>query len=68
MPLPKGMAAPAIEGEALWFSTDTPNPDVFDKLPTWVQDKIAARIIDKPKVAAPAPAAPAAFVDDEVAF
>jgi hypothetical protein len=33
-----------------------------------VQDKIAARIIDKPKAAAPAPAAPAAFVDDEVAF
>ena len=68
MPLPKGMPAPTLEGEALWFSTDTPNPDTFDRLPSWVQDKIAARIIDKPKAAAPAPAAPAAFVDDEVAF
>jgi len=77
MPLPKGMPAPALEGEALVYSIDAPDPDVLNKLPQWVQDKIAGRIvqdkiatriIDKPKAAAPAPAAPAAFVDDEVAF
>ena len=75
MPLPKGMPASVLEGEALIYSTDAPDPDVFDKLPEWVQDKIAARIIDKPKVAAPAPkaaAAPAAaaeeFADDALAF
>jgi hypothetical protein len=75
MPLPKGMPAPVLEGEALIYSTDAPDPDVFDKLPEWVQDKIAARIIDKPKVAAPAPkaaSAPAAaaeeFADDALAF
>ena len=75
MPLPKGMPAPTLEGEALIYSTDAPDPDVFDKLPEWVQDKIATRIIDKPKAAAPAPkaaAAPAAaaeeFADDALAF
>jgi hypothetical protein len=76
MPLPKGMPAPTLEGEALVYSIDAPDPDVFDKLPQWVQDKIAGRIIEAP-TAKPAPAAkpaaaPAAaeeeFVDDAVAF
>jgi hypothetical protein len=70
MPLPKGMPAPTLEGDALWFSVDSPNSEAFDKLPAWVQDKIANRIIEKPAAAKPAaPAAPAAeFVDDEVVF
>jgi len=70
MPLPKGMPAPTLEGESLWYSVESPDAAVFDKLPAWVQDKIAGRIIDPPK--APAKAAPAAvveeFKDDEVAF
>lgn len=72
MPLPKGMPAPTLEGEALVYSTDTPDAAVFDKLPEWVQDKIANRILDIPKAAsaakAAAPAAVEEFKDDEVAF
>jgi hypothetical protein len=73
MPLPKGMPAPVLEGEGLIYSTDSPDPDVFDKLPEWVQDKIASRIIDTPKPAPSAKAAaPAAvveeFKDDAVVF
>lgn len=75
MPLPKGMPAPVLEGEALTYSIDEPDPVAFDKLPAWVQDKIANRVIDAPKpVAAPAAAKPAAapvnqeFTDDEIAF
>lgn len=56
MPLPKGMPAPVLEGEALWYSIDEPDPSVFDKLPAWVQDKIANRVIDQP-AAKPAPVA-----------
>ena len=74
MPLPKGMPAPTLEGEALIYSTDAPDPAVFDKLPEWVQDKIANRIVDAPKFA-PTPkaaAAPAAateeFKDDALTF
>lgn len=48
MPLPKGMPAPVLEGEALWYSVDEPDASVFDKLPAWVQDKIAKRVIDQP--------------------
>jgi hypothetical protein len=68
MPLPKSMTAPALEGEALVFSTDAPNPDVFDKLPAWVQDKIANRIIEAkaaPQKPAAQPAAEQPFVDDQ---
>jgi hypothetical protein len=75
MPLPKGMPAPTLEGEALTYSIDDPDPVMFDKLPAWVQDKIANRVIDAPKpVAAPAAPKPAAapvnqeFTDDEIAF
>jgi hypothetical protein len=73
MPLPKGMPAPTLEGEALIYSTDTPDAAVFDKLPEWVQDKIANRIVDAPKFApTPKAAAPAAaveeFKDDALAF
>jgi len=75
MPLPKGMPAPTLEGEALTYSIDEPDPVMFDKLPAWVQDKIANRVIDAPKpVAAPAASKPAAapvnqeFTDDEIAF
>jgi len=69
MPLPKGMPAPTLEGESLWYSVESPDAAVFDKLPAWVQDKIAGRIIDPPK--APAKAAPAAaeeFKDDSLVF
>jgi hypothetical protein len=72
MPLPKSMPAPALEGNALVYSTDTPDADVFDQLPTWMQDKISTRIIDAPKVAQKAAAKPAAteeaFADDSLAF
>lgn len=54
MPLPKGMPAPTLEGEALWYSIDEPDPAVFDKLPAWVQDKIANRVVDQPAAAKPA--------------
>lgn len=71
MPIPKGMPAPKLEGEALVYSTDAPDPAVFDKLPTWMQDKIAARVVDAPKAAKAAPRAPTpaggeSFQDDEV--
>lgn len=73
MPLPKSMTAPVLEGEALVYSTDTPDAAVFDKLPAWVQDKISQRIVDAPKPApkaAPAAAAAAVeeFKDDALAF
>jgi hypothetical protein len=72
MPLPKGMPAPTLEGETLTYSIDDPDPVMFDKLPAWVQDKIANRVIDAPKpVAAPKPAAAPVneeFTDDEIAF
>ena len=55
MQLPKGMPAPELEGEALWYSIDEPDAAVFDKLPAWVQDKISNRVIDQPAAkAAPA--------------
>jgi hypothetical protein len=63
MPLPKGMPAPVLEGEALWYSIDEPDPAVFDKLPAWVQDKIANRVVDQPaqkSTVAPAKVWPAA--------
>jgi len=69
MPLPKGMPAPTLEGESLWYSVESPDAAVFDKLPAWIQDKIAGRIIDPPK--SPAKAAPAAaeeFKDDSLVF
>jgi hypothetical protein len=54
------------------YSTDTPDATIFDKLPTWIQDKIANRIIDAPKAAPKAAAKPAAteeaFADDSLAF
>ena len=74
MPLPRGMPAPALEGEALVYSTDTPDAAVFDKLPGWVQEKIANRIVDIPKPvaqkAAPAAAVAAVeeFKDDALVF
>jgi len=72
MPLPKGMPAPELEGEALIYSTDNPDSEVFDRLAPWIQDKIANRILDIPKAApaakAAAPAVVEEFKDDEVAF
>lgn len=76
MPLPKGMPAPVLEGEALTYSIDEPDPVAFDKLPTWVQDKIANRVVDAPVLPKAAPAAPKPaaapvnqeFTDDEIAF
>jgi len=72
MPLPKSIPAPALEGKALVYSTDTPDAAVFDQLPAWIQDRIANRIIDAPKVAPKAAAKPAAteeaFADDSLAF
>jgi hypothetical protein len=73
MPLPKGMPAPTLEGDALIYSTDAPDSAVFDKLPEWVQDKIANRIVDAPKFAptpkaAAAPAAAEEFKDDALTF
>lgn len=74
MPLPKGMPAPTLEGDALIYSTDAPDAAVFDKLPEWVQDKIANRIVDVPSPASVAKAAAAAaavveeFKDDALAF
>ena len=72
MPLPKAIPAPAMEGEALVYSTDAPDPAIFLQLPTWMQDKIAARIVDAPKAAPKFAAAPAAlasdFADDDLTF
>jgi hypothetical protein len=72
MPLPKAIPAPVMEGEALVYSTDAPDPAIFLQLPTWMQDKIAARIVDAPKPAPKPAAAPAAlasdFADDDLAF
>jgi hypothetical protein len=72
MPLPKAIPAPVMEGEALVYSTDAPDPAIFLQLPTWMQDKIAARIVDAPKPAPKPVAAPAAlasdFADDDLAF
>jgi hypothetical protein len=72
MPLPKAIPAPAMEGEALVYSTDAPDPAIFLQLPTWMQEKIAARIVDAPKPAPKPAAAPAAlasdFADDDLTF
>lgn len=71
MPLPRGMTPPALESEALVYSTDASDPDVFDKLPNWVQEKIANRIVDAPKAKtapANAPQQGGSFNDDELAF
>ena len=72
MPLPKAIPAPALEGEALVYSTDAPDPSIFLQLPTWMQEKIASRIVDAPKAAPKPAAAPAAlasdFADDDLAF
>lgn len=73
MPIPKGMPAPRLEGEALVYSTDAPNGEIFAKLPNWMQEKIANRIVDAPKAhkpatAAPTPAGGESFVDDDLSF
>jgi hypothetical protein len=72
MPLPKAIPAPVMEGEALVYSTDAPDPSIFLQLPTWMQEKIASRIVDAPKAAPKPAAAPAAlasdFADDDLAF
>lgn len=47
--LPKGMPAPAPENEPIFYTPDDPNPHTFNKLPKWIQEKLANRIIDKPK-------------------
>lgn len=39
MPMPKGMKAPVLEGEALVYSTDSPDVSTFSALPTWMQEK-----------------------------
>lgn len=72
MPLPKSIPAPVLEGEPLVYSTDASDPATFDKLPGWMADKIAGRIIEAPKAvpkAAPAAAAAAPdFADDDLSF
>jgi hypothetical protein len=72
MPLPKAIPAPVLEGEALVYSTDAPDPAIFAKLPNWMQEKIQNRIVDAPKAAPKPAAAPAAlasdFADDDLAF
>lgn len=63
--LPKGLPAPALEGDALvyWNRNDAADQQVFRKLPEWLQKKIDAQI--EPQ------RAPArdehAFVDDDLA-
>lgn len=57
MPLPKGMPAPELEGEALWYTPDDHDFTTFGKLPQWVQDKVNNRMVDEPpKAAKPAAA------------
>jgi hypothetical protein len=79
MPIPKGMPVPELEGEAVWYSVESPDPESYDKLPAWVQDKIANRVIETPPAFSPAktgsvskkappPAPSEPFVDDEVVF
>lgn len=72
MPMPKGMKAPVLEGEALVYSTDSPDVSTFSALPTWMQEKIHTRIVDAPKASAkpakPAPAVSEAFIDDDLSF
>ena len=67
--MPKAIPAPVMEGEALVYSTDAPDPAIFAKLPNWMQEKIQNRIVDAPKAAPKAAAALASdFVDDDLAF
>lgn len=44
MSMPKGVAKPELNGEALHYSTDHPAQSVFDKLSPWIREKINARL------------------------
>ena len=70
MPIPKGMAAPELEGVVLIYEDGDPN-DVFDKLPEWLQKKIKDQIVEKEEPAPRGRPQPAAFdtdLDDDVPF
>lgn len=45
--LPKGIPAPNLENEPLYFSQES--LDTFDKLPEWLKEKINKQIYNKPQ-------------------
>lgn len=63
--LPKGLPAPALEGDALvyWNRNDAADQQVFRKLPEWLQKKIDAQIEPQREPARDEHA----FVDDDLA-
>ena len=63
--LPKGLPAPALEGEALvyWNRDDAADQAVFRKLPDWLQKKIASQLEPQREPARDEHA----FVDDDLA-
>ena len=70
-PLPKSMPAPDPRTEWLSYSPEEHDAETWEKLPKWVQEKIAKRVEavklgDAP--ATTAPAATAAPFDDDIPF
>lgn len=41
--LPKGLPRPTLVNDVVTYSLDNPNPEVFGKLPEWIQKKISAQ-------------------------
>lgn len=66
-PLPKSMQSTASQtNESLCFSLDAPNETTYQKLPGWLREKIANRIM--PTAAPPPAAAPADPFNDDIPF
>jgi hypothetical protein len=59
--IPKGMTAPALEGELLLYDADTMTN--FEKLRPWLQDKIRASVVEEPK---PEPQRPLVGADSDL--
>jgi hypothetical protein len=54
-PIPKGMKSDQPQHNAnLYYSLDEPDPKEFDKLPSWLQEKINGRIEEGEKLPLPA--------------
>lgn len=44
MSIPKGTAKPQIEGEALYYDTEDPDPAILGKLSKWIREKVEGRL------------------------